>query len=188
VLALANAADSDGPSSDAVDFLAGQQCSDGAFQVAIRTDLGTDCATSDEDVDTTAYAIQALLAAGHHGGVSDALAWLASVENHNGGWGEGAGDKSDANSTALAIEALIAAHRSDAAPLTWLRKQQLGCGAPPKQFGAVTFSGHQYTKATAIRATSQAGVALAGKSLAQVDSNGESGPQPPQVCPAHHKR
>ena len=188
VLALANAPESDGPSTAAVDFLAGQQCGDWGFQVTIRPDTSVVCDPTLEDVDATAYAIQALLAADHHAPVSSAFAWLESVQNKNGGWGETPGAKSDANSTAIVIEALIAAHRRDAVPLRWLRKQQIECGHGARAIGAVTLTGHDYSKATALRATSEAGVALAGKSLAQVDRNDKAGIQLTPVCPVHHKK
>ena len=114
VLALANTVDTAGqPSANAVAFLAGQQCTDGAFQIAIRANTSTDCAATDEDVDTTAYAIQALVAAGHRGSVATALHWLGTVRNSDGGWGETKGAKSEANSTAIVLEALVASHQSD---------------------------------------------------------------------------
>ena len=54
VLALAGSSVSAPPSANAVAFLAGQQCADGSFQVAIRPDTSVECATADNDVDTTA--------------------------------------------------------------------------------------------------------------------------------------
>lgn len=179
VLALANTVDSDGPSTHAVDFLVGQMCDDGGFQNDIRS--GAPCDTSSEDVDATSYAIQALIAAGDPGDAKTALAWLATKEKKNGGWTETTG-KADANSTSLAVEALIAGHRDDTAGMKWLKGAQIGCAAKPGQRGAVSFNGSTYNKGTDIRATAQAGVALAGVSLTQVDKNGSTNVEPVLGC------
>lgn len=188
VLALALAPNqSSQPSSDAVSFLVGQQCADGGFQVDIRPDTTTDCAAASEDVDTTAYAIQALIAAGNTDGVTDAVKWLTSKENKDGGWGETPGAASEANSTAIAIEALIADKKSTKAASKWLAGQQQLCGAKKSQRGAVVYQGNTFSKATATRATSQAGVALAGKSLAQVDKANATGDVLALQCKAHKK-
>jgi hypothetical protein len=187
VLALSNQGDGDGPSADAVAFLAGQQCDDGGFQPIIREDTSDACDA--EDIDATSYAIQALLAAGHHGGVADALNYLYDAQNHNGAWGEQPGDKSNSNSTSIAIEALVASHQDYTDPLTWLQKRQLRCEAKPAKRGAVAYDTDPvFSKAKAIRATSQAGVALAGKSLAQVDVTGALPATLPLACSKHHKK
>jgi len=64
------------------------------------------------DSNTTAMALQALLAAGGSPGeqaTRDALAYLSAVQNDDGGFGFTATDDSDPNSTALVIQALVAA-------------------------------------------------------------------------------
>jgi hypothetical protein len=64
------------------------------------------------DTNTTAVALQALLAAGGGEGepaVRNAVAYFAAAQQDDGGFGFTAADASDANSTALAIQALIAA-------------------------------------------------------------------------------
>lgn len=186
MLALAGASGADGqPDSAAVDFLAGQQCTAGGFQVDIRTDTTTDCTA--DDVDTTAYAVQALLATGDKSAATKAISWLAGVENTDGGWGETPGAKSDSNSTALVIEALVAAHHGDSAAATWLAGRQIGCSAKKGRRGAVRFQGG-YGKATAVRATSQAGVALARMSMGQVDKDGAAAQTPTLSCPRHHAK
>ncbi|MGN6473212.1 MAG: prenyltransferase/squalene oxidase repeat-containing protein [Mycobacteriales bacterium] len=182
VLALANSSSTAGPSTNAVSFLAGQQCVDGAFQVAIRTDTCVDCATSDNDVDTTAYAVQALLAAGEHSVANSAAKWLVSAENSDGGWSETPGAASDANSTALAVEALVATHRGVGAGFKWLLSHQEGCKAKAGRRGAVVLSASKYVAATAIRATSQAGAALALRPLAWIDKSGARGAAPTLKC------
>jgi hypothetical protein len=184
VLALADTTSTaDQPSSDAVAFLAGQQCDDGAFEIDIRTDTGTDCATADDDVDTTGYAVQALVAAGDRGAADAAVGWLRSVEHNNGGWGEEHGAHPDANSTALAVQALIVSHHNANNGVSWLTKQQLGCSSKAKRRGAVTFQGSY--DASAVRATSQAGAALALRPLAWIDKNGATKAAPKLACPSH---
>jgi hypothetical protein len=189
VLALALAPNQPAqPSSDAVAFLVGQQCSDGGFQVDIRPDTTTDCTAASEDVDTTAYAVQALIAAGSTDGVTAAVKWLTSKENKDGGWGETPGAKSEANSTSIALEALTAEKQSTKAAGTWLAGRQAMCSAKKSQRGAVVYQGKKFSKSTATRATSQAGVALAGKSLSQVDSKGATSAALTLSCPAPHKK
>jgi hypothetical protein len=180
------------PSSNAVAFLVGQQCSDGGFQVDIRPDTTTDCTATSEDIDTTAYALQAMLATLGTANISHApkhaFIWLKSVENKDGGWGETPGAASDANSTALAIEAMIANGQKHTTASKWLIGQQLQCSAKKAQRGAVVLQGKKYSKSTATRATSQSGVALAGKSLAQVDNTGAKSAALALACPAPHKK
>jgi hypothetical protein len=188
VLALANTVHTAGqPSANAVSFLAGQQCANGSFQVDIRTLPAADCTKKSDDVDTTAYAIQALIAAGDRAAAANAVSWLVKAEHPNGGWAEAAGSPIDANSTSIAIEALVAAHHSAVAGERWLTKQQLGCGAKAARRGAVKFEG-TFGKATAIRATSQAGAALALTPLAWADKGGAHNAAPVLACPAHHKK
>jgi len=64
------------------------------------------------DSNTTAMALQALLAAGGSAGeqaTRDALGYLSVVQNDDGGFGFTATDDSDPNSTALVVQALVAA-------------------------------------------------------------------------------
>ncbi|GAA3971313.1 terpene cyclase/mutase family protein [Streptomyces marokkonensis] len=97
------------PSSGAVDWLTGQQCANGAF-APYRADTAKACdAKTMVDTNSTAAAVQALWAVGGHGdAVEDALAWLKSVQNKDGGWGYSPGGASDANSTSVVIGALTA--------------------------------------------------------------------------------
>ena len=97
------------PATKAVDWLAGQQCDNGAF-APYRADTGKPCdAKTMVDTNSTAAAVQALWAVGGRGDVvEDALAWLKSVQNKDGGWGYTPGGPSDANSTSVVIGALTA--------------------------------------------------------------------------------
>ncbi|MGW0816136.1 prenyltransferase/squalene oxidase repeat-containing protein [Streptomyces viridiviolaceus] len=97
------------PSPKAVDWLTGQQCDNGAF-APFRADPSKDCdAKVMVDTNNTAAAVQALAALGGRGDVvEDALTWLKSVQNKDGGWGYTPGGPSDANSTSVVIGALTA--------------------------------------------------------------------------------
>ncbi|MFC8567599.1 prenyltransferase/squalene oxidase repeat-containing protein [Streptomyces sp. NPDC057245] len=97
------------PSSKAVKWLTDQQCADGAFP-AFRADPAKACDDKTMvDTNSTAAAVQALWAVGGHGDVvEDALGWLKSVQNKDGGWGYSPGTPSDANSTSVVIGALTA--------------------------------------------------------------------------------
>jgi len=68
------------------------------------------------DTNTTAFAVQALVAAGEDPGseaITDALAYYQGIQNEDGGWPyqnpSDYGTATDANSTAVTIQALIAA-------------------------------------------------------------------------------
>lgn len=95
------------PAAAAVDWLAGQQCENGAFP-AFRADPAKACdAKLMVDTNSTAAAAQALSAVGGHGtAVTKAVNWLKSVQNKDGGWGFAPGGASDANSTSVVIGAL----------------------------------------------------------------------------------
>ncbi|WP_217163884.1 prenyltransferase/squalene oxidase repeat-containing protein [Streptomyces sp. AC512_CC834] len=97
------------PSSKAVKWLTDQQCDNGAF-APFRADPAKACdAKTMVDTNNTAAAVQALWAVGGHGDVlEDALGWLKSVQNKDGGWGYSPGGPSDANSTSVVIGALTA--------------------------------------------------------------------------------
>jgi hypothetical protein len=179
VLALANSVTPVGqPDAAAVHFLASQQCADGGFQLDIR-DSGQPCTT--EEGDTTSYAVQALIAAGARNKGGHAALWLHKQENSDGGFGEQKGTKSNANSTALAAEALLAAHMSNVKAVKWLDRHAVGCSSAAKRRGAVRFQS-TYDVAGATRATSQATVALAGKTLTAVDKNGAHKAAPVLAC------
>ncbi len=97
------------PAAKAVEWLVGQQCSDGAFP-AYRADATAQCdAKTQVDTNSTAAAVQALAAlGGHEAETVHALRWLKDAQNEDGGWGYTAGGPSDANSTSVVIGALAA--------------------------------------------------------------------------------
>lgn len=164
------------PDAHAVTFLANQQCADGGYQSEIRATPGT-TACGLEDVDSTGYAIQALIAGGDRADAATALTWLVAAEHANGSFGS----PGNANSTALAVEALIAGHRSVTKPRAYLLRLQVGCAGAPATRGAVKFSAGKYSS-SALLATSQAGAALAGKPLAWIDKVGARPAAPVLLC------
>jgi len=106
-LAMLALADAGQPVPDqAVQYLLDNQREDGAWALF----GGAEAAS---DTNTTALAVQALLAAGHHDGVDGALVYLHQMQNDDGGFPyqnpSDYGTDTDANSTAVVLQALLAA-------------------------------------------------------------------------------
>ncbi|WP_221351614.1 hypothetical protein [Streptomyces beigongshangae] len=148
------------PAAEAVDWLTGQQCANGAFP-AYRPDPATKCATRTRgaqgaqgaqdaqipqaDTNSTAAALQALEALDAEDAVTGAaVKWLKTVQNGDGGWGYLPGGASDTNSTSLVIGALEAADtdtrdlrsKDDRTPYDALR----GLSVPCDQDGGGAFA------------------------------------------------
>ncbi|MEV6119702.1 prenyltransferase/squalene oxidase repeat-containing protein [Streptomyces sp. NPDC052077] len=161
------------PSERAVAWLTGQQCADGSF-AAFRADPDAACGTGTMvDSNSTAVAVQALAAlGGHDKAVGDALTWLTSVQNKDGGWGYTPGSPSDANSTAVVIGALAATGADPAAtvkggrsPYDALLTFALPC-AKDKGDGAFAYQPDKDGRLTANEdATAAAVLAALGKGL-----------------------
>ncbi|MEU6347616.1 prenyltransferase/squalene oxidase repeat-containing protein [Streptomyces sp. NPDC046977] len=154
-----------------VDFLLANQCADGGFPVFFP-DAGAECAS---DADGTGMVVQALLAAGHEeDAAGKALDWLESKQGTDGGFaGTGPTAVVNANSTALATQALRAGGRGAAADkgADWLRARQVGCAGAAADRGAVGYQ-EAAVDGSALRATVQAVTALSGISYATVDGAG----------------
>jgi hypothetical protein len=93
--------------ADAVTQLESLQASDGGWAFTGDTTPGA------ADTNTTAVAVQALIAAGATGSTLDkAAAYLAGQQNDDGGWpyqkGGSFGSESDVNSTAYVVQAMLA--------------------------------------------------------------------------------
>jgi hypothetical protein len=178
ILAMAESPDAaDQPDAAAVSFLAGQQCSDGGWPSQLLNDPAAACAAG-SDVDSTAYAVQALLAAGDHGPALTGLHFLKHVQHANGSFGA----TPNSNSTAVAIEALAAGRRSIHDAVVWLKGRQLGCSSSTRHRGAVRYEEKGFDDASALLATSQAGAALAEQALAWIDRNGAHHATPRLAC------
>jgi len=97
-----------------VQFLLKQRCADGSFRLDMTPDSTCEQDGSAADVDATAFAVQALVAADRRGGVSvrdrvitDTGRWLAAAQRRNGGFGGGAATQApNANSAGVAAQAL----------------------------------------------------------------------------------
>ncbi|WP_052865627.1 prenyltransferase/squalene oxidase repeat-containing protein [Streptomyces niger] len=136
------------PADEAVDWLVGQQCADGAF-TAYRADPKQACdAKTMRDTNQTSAAVQALAAVGGHSdAVRKGVSWLRSAQNDDGGWGSAAGAPSDANSTSVVIGALAATGTKTSAmpekggksPYDALLSFRLGCDAKKTDRGAFAF-------------------------------------------------
>ena len=161
------------PAESAVKWLVGQECADGGW-MAFRPDTAKACDPKAKDTNATAAAVMALAALGGHGPQIDrAVEWLGKVQNKDGGWPYNPGAPSDANSTALVANALVAAGRKPASmakdgrtPLDALASLQLGCDAPKGERGAFAYQPDKKGKLYANdSATAAAVLAAFGKSL-----------------------
>ncbi|MFJ1758036.1 prenyltransferase/squalene oxidase repeat-containing protein [Kitasatospora sp. NPDC088134] len=133
------------PADSAVQWLLGQQCEDGGWP-SYRAE-GAPCVPAAEDSNATAVAVQALTAlGGHQQQAGRGVEWLRKQQNQDGSWAYNPGSPGDADSTALAVNALLAAGTDPAsvgtAPHTAydaLAAFQLGCAAPAEQRGAFQY-------------------------------------------------
>lgn len=143
---LAITAATDGYNLDAIGWLLRAQCPDGGWQFDRPWREGVEgrhCAdTSDptdsfaSDTNTTAYVLMAIDPSGKGTYDHDPFAFLAQIRDDSGGttdggWGYTWGlTRTDANSTALVIQAYVAAGESlPSGALGALRRLQYGCGS-----------------------------------------------------------
>ncbi len=140
-----------GPGGRAVAWLLKAQQSDGGFGMGGR-------GGPKSDVDSTAAAVQALVAAGRldSGRRARALGFLRRSRASSGGYPAYPGGQVNSQSTAWAVQALVAAGGPTEAPLRWLRSM-VGSG------GKVAYAPGQGQ--TPVWVTAQALVAFAGKSF-----------------------
>jgi hypothetical protein len=82
-------------------WLVRQQDADGGFSYAKAGDLA--------DIDDTAAALEALAGTAHHGARRRAVAFIRAAQNRDGGFPAEPGGRSNAQSTAWAIQGLVAA-------------------------------------------------------------------------------
>ncbi len=147
-------------------WLERQQEADGGFGFAARG--------GGSDIDDTAAAIQAIVAAGAGRDVSRASAYLTGHQNADGGFPQQPGGPSNAQSTAWAVQGVLAAGRSPRAltragsrsPLGYLQSLQ----APD---GSIRYS--RTGAQTPVWVTAQALTALASKPLPVAPVRAHSG-------------
>lgn len=124
---------------EALDLLVAQQCPNGGWQNDVRTgDAACGTGFAGPDTNTTSLVVQALAAFEVDPGI-DPLTYYAAARNADGGFGYAAGQATDANSTALSVQALRAAGGDPAAALAALLRLQLGCTYDAEDRGAWAF-------------------------------------------------
>jgi hypothetical protein len=168
-----------GAPASAVNFLIRSECTNRGFPL----NFGEKTCTS--DTDSTALAVQALLASGHKAAALHGLSWLA-LEQHGGGGLDATGGKvPNANTTGLAGEAFAAAGQDHRATLAgnFLRRLELGCRAKLSRRGAIPFDSTGFVQSTAIDATAQGLLGVADVSLVKVSGRGSSSGAPRLACP-----
>jgi hypothetical protein len=171
---------SDWPDAAAIGWLVSQQCGDGGFYFATQTAPPRHC----NDVDSTAFAAQALLTV-HSSVAARAVRWLRGHRNPDGGYGLAFGSSSpssNANSTAVTVQALRQAGYTAGYGLSWLHKHQIGCSGRASRRGAVRFDDGGFQRDSSAYATAQAGQALAKKWLGHITRAGAVAAAPRLAC------
>jgi len=134
---------------DAAAWLARQQNGDGGFSFATRGDPS--------DIDDTAAAVEALVAAGVRGTpLARARAYLEREQNSDGGFPLEPGGDSNSQSTAWAVQGLIAVGAPVGRAVAYLRARTAASGAVQYATGVVQ---------TPVWVTAEALAALARRSL-----------------------
>lgn len=178
-----------------VNYLKKQQCRVGYFR--LEQTRGQNCNQADgrADIDATALAIQALVAARNSGAkvgglrVKEAVRWLLAVQRRNGSFGGGVSTAgSNSNSTGLAAQALALTNHSRAQhrAADWVAGLQItprraGEGPAARDIGAITYNRAALRDALATgiqrderdqfrRATPMAFYALVPKSFATISA------------------
>lgn len=159
----------------AVTYLGAQQCADGG----VRKDLDVDPCVG--DIDATAFAAQAFLAAGDTGAATKALDFLQAQQAADGSYLNSSGEGANTNSTGVAAQAFTAGGRTAASTKAngFLRGMQWGCEVAVSARGGIAFTKATSTVddnnvARAVRATPQALLGLSGGSLVTVSNAGQA--------------
>ncbi|MBV9411257.1 MAG: hypothetical protein JO148_06660 [Acidimicrobiia bacterium] len=151
LMGLAAAGSTDAP---ALQWLETQQCPDKGWQ-AYRSDTSAPCQPTDlanfagEDTNSTAVAVEALKAQHATAPRGNPLDWLKGAQNTDGGFGVLVGNATDANSTGLVAQAIVAGGETPtqgrwttangADPETALLALQIGCAGAAADRGAFAF-------------------------------------------------
>ena len=177
----------------AASWLIRQQCPTGLW-VAYRLDVSAPCAAVDPetfagpDTNDSSLAVQGLAAFHLYPRRAATLRALHAVQSTDGGFPYLAapGRRSDPNSTALVIQALLADgvsaaiwRRGSATALSALAGYQLRCAAPPADRGAFFYPD---TTGADVLATVQAVPAAAGLTLSRVRARRVSWAVPHEQC------
>lgn len=141
-----------------ITWLENQQCPDGSwmpYRAETSPGVLAVCAFDGvnfvgPDTNSTAAAIDGLVyQQPASAGIDAGAAWLATVQNADGGWGLFPGDVSEPSSTALTWQSLVEAGvdgdpaylSKSATPMQTLLSFQLGCTSPEADRGALTYPG-----------------------------------------------
>ena len=150
-----------GTPQSTVDFLLKQRCNAGWFRLDEEPDERCRAAQDSPDVDVTAYAVQALVAARADGAalpkgvIGETASWLVSAQHDNGSYGGGQSTRgANTNSTGLAVQALVGTDRdrpaakaaSWVADLQLTRKRVAGTQAED-EVGAIAYNRAAYRDA-----------------------------------------
>ncbi|GIH03726.1 hypothetical protein Rhe02_17930 [Rhizocola hellebori] len=148
-------------------FLVAARCADGGYPLLFGQP------TCVSEVDTTAMAVQALIAVGRHSDAAVSLRWLVSVQHADGGFGNYSG-VGNATSTGLAGQALRAGGRIGAAikARSFLIGLQGGRAADPGWRGAIPNTAGFFDPFTTARATALAILGLAGFGFPYLTAHG----------------
>ena len=176
VLALARTAG--GSPSSAVTWLVNAQCPSGEFS----WDATCPAAPGSEDPDTTAIALQALLAAGESTAADASVTWLLSIQEPGGGLPSFG--LANTNSSGVAGQALRAAGETAAADAaaTFVVSLQFGCDADPAEIGAIGWA--PGIPGFLIFSTPQAVLALGAPPMDQLSAAGATDDAPTLECAA----
>ncbi|MCC3764754.1 hypothetical protein K3N28_16985 [Glycomyces sp. TRM65418] len=167
---------------EAASGFAAIQCPDGGFNF-MDVDGGDDCVS---DPDTTGLAASALATLDGDAAAASLTAaadWLESAQSEDGGVGGEYGV--NANSTAMAAQAFLAAGRVDAAEraVAFLLTLQFDCtGEVPGAFRYTDPEGGDFVEVSRLLATAQAMVPVAGQNLAELDATGIEAGVPDNGC------
>jgi hypothetical protein len=174
VLGLART--SGGVPASAGDWLAAAQCPSGEYQWDGSCPAGAGL----EDPDTTALALQALLAAGETAAAAGSTAWLLGLQASDGS--VASFGTPNTNSTGVAGQALRAAGETAAADAAaaFVVSLQLGCDADPGAVGAIAWSAAD--PGFLIFSTPQAVLALGAPALDTLTAAGSSVDAPVLEC------
>lgn len=175
ILALAKT--SAGVPAAAVTWLVEQQCPSGEF----AWDASCPAGPGMEDSDTTALAVQALLAAGESTASAAGVAWLLTTQDAGGGFLSFG--TPNAGSSGLAAQAVRAAGQTDAADAAaaFVASLQYGCDADAASIGA--FAWADGTPGFLVFTAPQAILAFGAPRLDLLSAEGAAAEAPVLDCP-----
>ena len=176
---LALAATPGGVPAGAGAWLASKQCAAGDYS----WNGACPVAAGSEDPDSTAIALQALLAAGNTAAADKATSWLLGYQSADGSFAA-YGDH-NANSTGAAAEALRAAGKAAAADraAAFLASLQYGCGAAAADRGAIPYTSTNPGYGGPFSSTAQAVLGFGAGRLDTLTIAGATASSPTLSCP-----